>query len=333
MISLITNTAPQHPLTKVQYIHVIPDDWGPYVDIYAAYFNVAKRIPWLNVISPQEILHNWNHFARDPRNVIVFWPLIDPGPKSQRSAIVIQVYSEALDNNLSNLIPSHKDHWNKFLTHLKNLDGIAAHTPWMAETIALKISEYEDEPEFNVNIPTFTFPVGWDPLSTGLPRWKSAKHKHFVTWGSRVGRRELLLPFLQEKLGQRLTDVSGAFGRGLLGVLDNARASLYIAHSDVHSFSTWRLWQGLATSATTVAEPGDTWPFVENVHYIPIHKMSVNNSEEVANHLLELAHSTDLLNFIASTAYNDFGEAFTTERCVEDYLVPGTIKVLESVNR
>lgn len=298
----------------MKIFHVIPDEWGPYVDIRACYQSHCERAAYRYVITPKQFERfigagDANSIYNDPKAVFVLWTLLDPSPR--RRSTVLQVYCEALGG--TGMLKPHVDHWDRFVAMKDTYDGVLAHTPMMARRI-----------EQLTQVPTFTFPVGWDAAAMGHARLGSPAHRGYVFQGSKVGRRETLLPALQDALGDNLCDASGTYGRALLGLLDTSWASLYVAHSDVTSYSTWRLWQTASTTAATVTEPGDTWPFRPTEHYCEIPRVTVENSAEVADRLrwfIGTREGQTLLRGVAHAAH-EVARQYTIERIDRDFLLP-----------
>jgi hypothetical protein len=289
-----------------QIIHVVPDDWGAYVDIKACLESLATRRRSTRVITPNEFL-NSRSWAKD--TFFVSWALFDPlTERGHRSYKIAYVYSEALDANQSKLLPAHLSHWRSFAGLKHKFDAVFAHTPRAAEIVKA------------TGLPTFVMPAGWDASAMGVPRWRCPKHHTVAYHGSMVGRRELIVPYLKEGI-DGFEDVTGLFGRGLLGRLDVTRASLYIAHSMVESFSTWRLWQVASTSAALIAENGDTWPFEAGKHFVPIDHMTLDNAKEVTHEISGWLRSRDRLNDIANEAHK-LAQRYTVDRVEDEFVFP-----------
>jgi hypothetical protein len=161
----------------------------------------------------------------------------------------------------------------------------------------------------------------------GRPRWHAPKHYHFLYWGSAVGRRGMFVPFLKEHFGELLHVPEGVFGRDLLALLDRSYASLYVAHSAVRSYSTWRLWQTLATSAAFVGEPGDTWPFEPGKHILTFDQLTSENYLGVLDQIREIGCDVKRLGEIAECAADELGSRFTIDRVVDRYLVPASVEM------
>lgn len=297
-------------------VHVIPDAWGPFVDIRACYLSQSRRRPWVHVITPDEYRARQNTWLwNDPGTTFVCWDLIDPGPKYLRKSRVVHVYAEALDYNGMKLLPTHLDHWHLFKDMTVHFDAVLTHTPMTAEIVR------------RVGVTTFVMPVGWDEAAMGSPR-VAPKFTGYAYHGSMAGRRNVILPFLHSSLGGLFKDVTGAFGRGLLGQIDVANASLYIAHSEVASFSTWRLWQVASTTAAIVAEAplggtADTWPFVGGgQHLVDIPAMTIDSGDAFVANLRNLLSNPAHLAEIASRAHEEVARKYTVDYVCDNYLVP-----------
>lgn len=316
----------REPKTGFTYIHVIPPEWGPFVDIRACWQHAARKYPWILVIPPSDFrwqADNNSESWRDENAVFIYWapnwdpdrePLIthlhDRKTKDRKGAKVVGVFFEAMAKDLGRLLPRHRVCLEQFENVAKSLDGVLVHTPGAVEFMDCLGA---------LDIKADLLPVGWDPEVMGRPRWSTENHHDYVFYGSRVGKRALAIPYLLDNLGARLVDRSGAFGRGLLSALDNSRANLYIAHSDVDSFSTWRTWQCIASSAALVAEPADMWPLTAE-HFVEIPRLTLENAEAVSENLRTILHQD--LEAVAYRAHQDLGHEFTIDRIIERYLIP-----------
>lgn len=302
-----------HPTTGLAYVHVIPAQWGAFVDIRAAYLWHAQSCPWVAVMTPEEFRAerdaNAGRYA-DPATMFVLWQHEEAGPRTASRALITAVYSEAIGDPREMLRP-HVESLDRFRVLAQDYDGVFSHTPWMAGE--LKVAHEESH----------VLPVGWEPQAAGRPRFETPKHHDLVYYGSNAGKRQLVMPMLKERFGAELYDASGSFGRQVTGLLDTTKASLYIAHSDVLSFSTWRIWQHLPSSAAMIGEPGDMWPMVLGTHYVAIPRVTFANAELVVEELRSIVKHNDLLSY-AKALYQDLGPEFTLDRCTERYLVPAS---------
>lgn len=293
--------------------HVITNQWGPFVDIRACYASLAERKPDLvGIITPEQFPIAMREAGEDELFIVWGAPWIDPGPVTRRDCYVAGVWSEALDIDGSKMLPEHHAVYRKFLGVVENYDAIFAHTPTMRDLIA----ESADD------VPAFVMPVGWDAAAMGAPRRDAPKFTQIAYRGSRIGRRETLIPILKAQFGaNELVDMTGRFGRQLLGHLDCSAIDLYIAHSPVESFSTWRLWQAASTATTLVAEPGDTWPFVAGEHYIEISRIEPETTRPAAIALLALLRREDELRRISRAAHT-LAREYNVDRITQDFVRP-----------
>lgn len=295
-----------HPELGVHVHAVIPSTWGAFVDVYACYEVATRTRPWLSVLSPAAFDANGSALG-DSSNVYVLWePSLRVPPRAERDAMVGIVYSEALGDP-AHMLVAHKEQLARFHAESGDLDAVFLHTPWM-------------QTQFAPHAPAYVLPVGWEPEAMGRPRWNSPKHRAYVYHGSMAGKRQFTVPFLTEHLSDQFFNATGSFGRALLGTLDTAQAALYLGHSDVASFSTWRIWQALSTSAALVAEPGDSWPMEPGRHFYQLPRIDYTNIGAVASELRQLAAGNTLGQY-ARRAHDDLSW-YTTGRIVDDFLVP-----------
>lgn len=308
----------RHPDTGLHYVMVVPSSWGAYVDIFAMYSRVERHNQWLSVVDSFEA--TFLHHRNDANVLFVCWSLIGPRAfdLNDRKCLVTGVYSEAYDRDRSKMIVDHQLHYDRFVEESKSYDAVFTHTPWMMEEVSRGCCK-----------PGYVLPVGWDPLVMGEGRWRSPRRIHFLYWGSRAGRRELFLPYLQEKLEGYLVDGTGMFGRELLAKLDTAHAALYLAHSNVASYSTWRLWQSVATSACFVGEPGDTWPFEADKHFLTFGLMTSENCRESVDEIRRIGTDETRMRATARRAREEVGEKFIIDRVLSDWLIPASAHMLE----
>lgn len=289
--------------------HVIPDSWGPFVDIRACWLSCAERRSRVSVITPEQFPLACR--TADPDDLFICWTLVDPGPIIKRDCYVAAVYSEALDEDGTKMLPEHHAHFRNFLAIVDKFDAVFAHTPRMAELIG-QIP----------GVAAHVMPVGWDLAAMGIPRWEAPRHTLIGYRGSPLGRRLEIIPMLHDayRAGE-FSDMIGQFGRSLFGRLDQTSADLYVAHSLVESFSTWRLWQVASTSATLVAEPGDTWPFVSGEHYIEIPRFTMDNFR--ANAVEILGHAK---RYVRASPYargaHELAREYSVDAIVEKFILP-----------
>jgi hypothetical protein len=216
------------------------------------------------------------------------------------------------------MLQPHVEALDRFRQLVWQFDVVFGHTPWMANQMT----------KFGAN--GEVFPAGWSPSAMGVPRWAAPKHTDLAYYGSMTGRRNLLVPYLASRFGDRYRDLTGSFGRSLIGSLEQSKASLYIAHSSVQSFSTWRTWQTICTSTAMILEGNnlDVWPMTSD-HYLSLPELDVQNVDEAINQIRKWLSEVDLLGY-AKKLHNDVGPSFTVDRCVEDYLIPASVRMLEA---
>lgn len=297
----------------MKIIHVISDEWGPFVDIRACWQSCAERDASIEVIVPKEFNARWP--GENNETMFVLWDaLIDPGPRDRRDCYVAAVWSEALDTDLGKMLPEHRVVLEKFLDIAHCYDAVFVHTPWMRETLIKCMITIGGGPS------TFVMPVGWDLAAMGTPRWDAPKHLPISYRGSRVGRRLEIIPKLKNEFkAHEFVDDTGCFGRTLLGRLDSCSIDLYVAHSLVRSFSTWRLWQVASTSALLVAEPGDMWPFTNELIVLPrIELYPTDNIRATAERLIHIARAP--FKHLPREAHA-LARKFPMERIVSEFLL------------
>ena len=299
-----------HPATGVHYAHVITSAWGPFVDLHAMCSHFADRCPWMSVHAPNTMGMD-NPLWQDPAVLLVFWQRISGMPSREaRQAHTAFIYAEAIGDP-SAMLPDHVTEKAQVMTSLScgGFDAILAHTPFMVDHFKM------------LGAKAYLYPLGWEEAIYGAPRFDGPRMHDYCYYGSTVGKRELVMPFLKQHLGEHLIDSSGMFGRALVAKLDTCRASLYVAHSDVYSFSTWRTWQTLGSSACLVSEPADTWPLVAGEHFVKLERITWVNVKLVVADLLRMLGDTDLAG-VARRAHEEVAHEFTCTKCIDRYLVP-----------
>ena len=304
-----------HPKTGVHYAHVVPGQWGPYMDIHATWSKFASLYPWISVHVPKK-LDTTSSLWNDKNVLIIMWqggvPAVH-GPKD-RAAKVALVYSESLvdlrTGDRSLLLQPHLEELSRLEAAVKanQYDALFCHTPWSQTQLQ------------GLGIPVFLLPVGWDEDVYGNPGFDSTKIYDYVYYGSPAGRRETIIPYLKQKLGDKIRDISGTYGNEVTSELDMARAQLYIKHSNVTTFSTWRIWQTLGTSAALVGEQGDHWPLDPKRHMVLLD--GEWSDDALKPRVLERILTYVDLSYIAKTAHEEIAKHYTCKRCIEEFLVP-----------
>lgn len=284
-------------MSSFPIFHVITDQWGPYVDIRACLKSRESRAKRTFVITPEQCAELPTSTLDNPDAFFIHWqPERAELGLASSAAKHAAVFSEAYDDDPAKLLPDHRVHLERFLAQRDKFDCVFAHTPKLAARLQ------------GPSTPAFVLPVGWDAEAMGAPRWDAPKHYSIEFHGSMVGRR----------MGAWLGDANGCglYGRMLLGYLDQSAISLYKAHSDVMSFSTWRLWQCASTSCVLAADSAseDSWPFYPDEHYIKL-APGFDPSELVA-----LAREPAWLMLYARRAH-ELAREFSIDRIEKAYIV------------
>jgi hypothetical protein len=285
------------------------------MDIHAMWSKFSAIYPWISIHEPAKALSGLTDefpLWEDKNTLVTFWvggvPTIRD--RHNRKAKTALVYAEAIgDRNL--MLPAHLEELNRLerAIDFEQYDATFAHTPWMREQLQKS------------SCPSFLFPLGWDEDVYGFPGFDYPKMHDYVYYGSAAGRRVTIIPFLKEKLGSKIYDITGTFGKLALSEIDLARANLYISHSSVESYSTWRIWQTLGTSAAIVSEPGDSWPLDPTRHMVLLEGPEWDNPDTRPELLRKILADVDLLA-IAKLAHEEVALKYTCEYCVNEYLVP-----------
>jgi hypothetical protein len=301
-----------HPKTGLRYIASIRN--GPaYGDAVACYQAAASRIPWLEIISHSELVMQLNDVCKDERAFVMIWGVRAPILPEWNKATFTVVYSEAGDVDPENMLTDHA----KWLSELRGTDqvhGVFGHTPWMAELLS------------NGSGNGFVLPVGWDSSAMGEPDWSGSKTHRFSYMGAMAGKRTWALPAMKAIMGDDFHDATGSWRRGAIDVLNASRGYLYLSHSDVHSFSTFRIWQACRSSSAMIAEGGrDCWPMTEEM-YVPIPTLTPDNVAEVSEIVLGL--DDDVLDEKSRVLHTSMQE-FHIDSIVEKYMVPASEQIVE----
>jgi hypothetical protein len=120
-----------------------------------------------------------------------------------------------------------------------------------------------------------------------------------------------------------LTVLHAVYGPNMNDAMNRAKATLYIAHSNVRSYSTWRIWQALASSSILVTEVGDWWPLSPSLCF-SLPKLSPENISEVARMISSISHEEALG---CAMALHDTLRHFTTSFCVNEYVANQTAEI------
>lgn len=309
-----------HPQSRLHYRHVVPSEWGPFVDARATLLALAQRRDLCHsVVTPAEYATERTQDAwwQNERICYVDWSNenLRIGPPLARKCVVALYALEAW-NDEPLLLGAHQEHWARMREAAYDYDAVLSYTPKLRDLIR------------SWGFQTHLYPLGWSPETAGWPRWNAPKFQQYVYWGSHTGARCRLLPELLQKFDGRLHDVSGEFGRSLTGHLDTARGVLHIPHTPDATFAQWRGWQCLASSAGLVAQDTDSWPFVPGEHYLPLSAEAMLDPDKLFWEAFEYMEAPQLLERTARAAFDGLATRFRAERTVEDYLVPASMAML-----
>jgi hypothetical protein len=302
----------RHSESGARYAYVLPTA-PAFGELRASYSALAKRFPWLECLTPAE--GERAIAERDERTLLVFFHRPSKSAMLQpRRCKVGFVYSEPI-GPIEAMSSDALAYRSAFLDIADGLDAVFLHTPDMvAQMDALHVAS-----------PAWLLPAGLDPEVLGSP--SVSKMRDYFFYGAPVGKRAWVLPEFKRVMGDRLGGSDNCYGRDLNRELNASRASIYIAHSDVTSFSTWRIWHTIGVTSCAIVAEGDeksrvdAWPLEPGKHYYPIPRITKENLRSTAEQLLGL--TVDFPAMVERAA--GLAPLFTAERCVEDYLVPMSI--------
>lgn len=300
-----------HPKSGLRYIMSIAD-WPTYRDFAFLYFELASRVDWLEILGRRALSEQLAELCKDERNVIIIWGYRCPDIPVDRKAIVMLGYSEAYaDDRDVMLTPHHKWLDNFRGWQAPQVDAVLCHTPFMAKKVVAGLA-----------VPGYVLPMGWGK-TMGSPNWSAKKIHRFTYNGVGAGKRAWLVPAMEGCMKGALHNASGTWMTDLNQTLNASRASLYLSHSNVQSFSTFRIWQSVASSAALVAEKGrDCWP-MEDSDYITMPTLTTQNVEIVAARLMDIPDSH--FEKVARNLHEKFAH-MTIDHVVDGYLIPASEK-------
>jgi hypothetical protein len=304
-----------HPKTGLHYI--VSFRQGPaYDDAMHLYEKMAAKYDWLECIQEPELIERLDDIAADERNFVVMWGVWAPRPPEGRKAMFTRVFSEALDEVGENMISYHRNWLNSAQRNIRHMDGAFGHTPWMAKQLAKH------------GPPGHVLPMGWDPELFGTPQWDAPRKHRFVYVGAIAGKRAWLVPGMQGALGDDMFQAKEVWGKDLIDLYNKSSAQLYLSHSDIRSFSTFRIWQMVASSAAMIAEKDrDCWPMTSEM-YIGVPTITRQNGPSVARMVQNIPDS--LYKSTARKLHNALASRFTIEKVLTDYLIPASIEIKEN---
>lgn len=216
------------------------------------------------------------------------------------------------------------------------IDGALVHTPQMKEDLVKHLREVEIDRRANygdIAAHIGVFPAGLDPTLFTLPSAVTERDIDFLFYGSPAGKRQWSLPSLKKRLGDRLVIAPmNTFGDEMTALLHRTKVSVYVAHSDVRSYSTWRMWRDSLAGAAMAIEcldgvSADAWPMFADVHYLPMPKLE--NTVESYDEFVKMLNLFSARTYNMEHSANDKARRFSTEHCVQEYLLP-FIETLET---
>jgi hypothetical protein len=305
-----------HPKSGLRYIMGFRGG-RPYGDVVNMYDALGRHHDWIETMSFKQMEENLDAIAADERNFVCLWGVRSPLPPPIRKAKFVQVWSEAFDTNPRKLISAHPGWLRQVQALIPLLDGLFCHTPWMAKMMAVE------------GVPSLVLPVGWAAETMGEPVFDGFKKHGFMSLAKSVGhhaaKRGWAVPMMKEALGEKFFDGTGLWGRRALSAMNESVGYLYISHSDIQSFSTFRIWQAVATSAALIAEGGrDCWP-MEEEDYVPIPTLTKESIPEVCESLLG---NSDEFYLDKARGLHEKLRYMTIDHVVDNFLVPASMEIM-----
>jgi len=286
-----------------RYIHIIHPSIT-FAENLACYKAAASRLPWMSASSWAE----WSIKRpewQDPNNVIIFWlyglpGLLDVIPQQRKAALAIW-YMESV-GPIDKLCPPQKATLARFLDYFKTPDIVIATSPPAAAFLKPYCKKV-----------TFA-PTGYEPKVMGTPDWTRIKEYDFGYCGWPTGRRDWIIPALENHFGNRMIHFFGPYGQERKLIYEKCRATLYIAHSDEPSFPGFRIWQSVATSSALVTEKRDVWPATAGRHYVEVPEAK---KEDVGEFVAKIEQTLNLpLEEIARRAHTELS-LYAVDRAME----------------
>lgn len=303
----------RNPETGFHYLHVMPR--VPAFEIVRnVYESFSSRCMWSSVVDAKDFdALKGSEAYQDKDLFIVVWDRSPAGPKEDRKAKVACLYSDPLGPQ-GKMLPEHAGVWSGWSKTAHEYDMVLGATPFVAAELKRR-----------VNVTAEVFPVGWEPLF-GSPDWTMSKDHTFVYYGSPIGKRTWAIPAVSRILGDRFVDKTGTFF-GISASLRHSIATLYVAHSDIDTFNTWRIWHAMPAGAAMVGEEkADLWPLESGVHTVQIPTITPENVETVAGRLKMILSEPSILAEAARRAWSEIAPGFTVDKCVRNYLVTASKK-------
>lgn len=305
----------RHPETGFHYLHVMPRV-PAFESMRLAYESFVGHSFWTSVIDSKDFDALKRSEAYQDRNLfVVVWDRSRAGPKEHRKAKVACLYADPIGPR-ENMLPEHVAIWDAWSETAGEYDMVLGATPFVAAELKRRL-----------DMPAEVFPAGWGPIF-GSPDWSVQRSHAFVYYGSLIGKRTWAVPVISRILGDGFLDKTGTFF-GIGDVLRHSLSVLYVAHSDIDTFNTWRIWQALPAGAAMVGEEkADLWPLIPGEHTVQIPTITPENVETIAGRLKMILSEPSILAGAARRAWSEIAPSFTVDQCVKNYLVPASRKCL-----
>lgn len=308
-----------HPTVGLRFYYVMPAS-PPFKQLNASYHRVAETHPWFSVLLPGEGLH---HVREDRQGLYVFWhmPTLGEISKPRNHAKVAFVYTEPL-NPVEEMSGDAKRYRENFLALTPYLDLVFVHTLKMKQQMQALVPS---------RLLVGVLPACLDESAIGRALELEPKYD-LLFYGAMTGKRLWTLEALLDSPHAPMLAITQKYGAELQTKLNESRANLYLVHSDVTSFSTWRIWQTLHSAACLVAEGDadgkvDAWPLTPGRHYVSFPKITKENVDETAKFLktldpydlrkrAQLARDEVLPSYNAAKCLNWIGYSCSTMRLI-----------------
>lgn len=297
---------PRHPESGLHYVHVFPPD-KVFLESRECYRAAAARLGWMSVEGPEGWTPGRADWA-DPAVMAVFWARLPELPAG-RSAKVAFRYTESVGKPEA-LIVNQRADMDGFMPRAGEPDLVLVGNPAAAEFMRPFCRRVAHAP------------IGYEPEVMGTPDWSARKDFDLLFYGTMVGRREWIIPAVEERLGGGFVRI-GCFGAERKAEVERAKAVLHVGHSGETSFPGMRLWQAVATSAALITERRDAWPAAEGRHYVGLPVAERERMDVFLDALTEALNASHAE--IARRAHEDLSR-YTVERCMEEFVVPATVE-------
>lgn len=294
----------RHPASGLHYVHLFPTD-KVFLETRECYRAAAGRIGWMSVGNPEDWPPDGPDW-KDPGIMAVFWARL-PALPADRAAKVAFRYTESVGKP-ELLIGNQRADMDGFMPRAGEPDLVVVGNPAAADFMRPFCRRVVHAP------------IGYERDVMGAPDWSAEKSFDLSFYGTMVGRREWIIPAVEERLGGRFVRI-GCFGAERKAVVERSKAVLHVGHSGETSFPGMRLWQAVATSAVLVTERRDAWPAVEGRHYVGLPAAERERPGVFVDALVEALKAP--YHEVAGRAHEELSR-YTVERCMEEFVVPAT---------